>query len=210
MDTVQGKRLARFMAALYLPFLCFLWVLGFVSARTGIPLTSFMREPQAVVGGPFYIGIASMLGGFLWSAAAAVCLFRWDTSRGMTDQIRARFLLFWGLVSILLLLDDAFQMHEEVFPRWFGLGQKVSYAGYGTLLLAGIVIFKDVFLKTEYFLFLFALAFFALSISVDLVQELVEPVLGEWRILLEDGFKLLGIVSWLAYFWRTSANRHST
>jgi hypothetical protein len=45
-----------------------------------------------------------------------------------------------------------------------------------------------------------AVCFFASSIGVDVLQHHLEPYLGEWRILLEDGFKLFGIVSWCGYF----------
>jgi hypothetical protein len=146
-----------------------------------------------------------MAGGFLWSAAAAVCFFSWRVSRGRADGRFLTFWLFWGIVTTHLLIDDAFQLHEEVYPAWLGIGQKVTYLAYGLLFVIGMAIFRDVFLKTEYLLFLVALAFFGLSVFVDLAEQQIERTVGQWRILLEDGFKLLGVATWMAYFWRTAA-----
>jgi hypothetical protein len=44
--------------------------------------------------------------------------------------------------------------------------------------------------------------FLGLSVSVDVVQDQIEAILGTWRILVEDGFKLLGIAGWFGYFLR--------
>ena len=201
----QARKLAPFLAVFYIPFVAFLMALGYWSVRANVPLTSFMREPQAAAESPFYFGIGSMVGGFLWSGAAAVCFFSWRVLRGIVDKRFRWFVLFWGILSTHLLIDDAFQLHEEVYPGWLGIGQKATYLAYGLLFVIGIAIFRDVFLRTEYLLFLIALGLFALSVFVDIATEQIEPALGQWRILLEDGSKLLGIATWLAYFWRTCA-----
>ena len=60
--------------------------------------------------------------------------------------------------------------------------------------------FAKYILETERLILLIALFFLGLSFSIDLFQYRIEPFMGQWRILLEDGFKFLGIVGWLGYF----------
>jgi len=105
-------------------------------------------------------------------------------------------------MTILLLLDDLFLFHDDLIIRYFGVPEKITFIGYGGLLLCGLMLFKECILKTEYLILLIALGFFGLSLVVDVVQYIIEPFIGQWRILFEDGFKLLGIVGWFGYFSR--------
>ena len=52
--------------------------------------------------------------------------------------------------------------------------------------------------QTEYIILIIALAFFALSISCDVFFSMKGAV-----ILIEDGFKLFGIVTWFIFYTRT-------
>lgn len=50
-----------------------------------------------------------------------------------------------------------------------------------------------------------AAVFLGLSLFVDGLQDLFGERLGPWRILFEDGFKLLGAAGWLGYFTTTGS-----
>jgi hypothetical protein len=72
-------------------------------------------------------------------------------------------------------------------------------------------------LSTDFILLLLAFAFFASSVFVDLFVTPEEfSIAGiPGRHLIEDGLKLLGIVTWATYFVRTgvqmvSPSVHST
>ncbi len=65
-----------------------------------------------------------------------------------------------------------------------------------------MVTFKKCILKTEYLILLIALGFFGLSLFIDVFQHRIQSIIGNSRILFEDGFKLLGIVGWFGYFLR--------
>jgi len=129
------------------------------------------------------------------------------TKQYASDEV-ARFVLWGGLISLVLLLDDFFMFHDYMFPRVFGIREKIVFSAYAGLLLLYFSIYFRVILQTNWLLLLFAMTFFGLSVLIDVFPRLtVVPwnnVIGGgipyWRYLLEDGAKLLGIVGWLAYF----------
>lgn len=109
---------------------------------------------------------------------------------------RSFFLGFFGLLTLILLLDDLFLFHETIAPNLF-IPEKVVYACYGAILLFGIIKFRKIILQTEWMIFGLALMFFSLSIVIDLFPIVYTSNL---EFILEDGFKILGIASWLSYF----------
>ena len=105
------------------------------------------------------------------------------------------------------MLDDFFLLHEKIFPIYFGVPEKIVYVGYLGLILCVGTVFKQCILKTEYLILMIALGFFGLSVCTDAIQGRIESIIGPWRILFEDGFKLFGIVSWMGYFYRSTLSR---
>lgn len=72
------------------------------------------------------------------------------------------------------------------------------YAGGMAMLLWR---YRLAILGTEFALLAIALGCFAASVVTDLYPRQTP---GEHENLIEDGFKLLGIATWLVYFARTS------
>lgn len=218
----QANKLAPLLAWLYVPVLFLLIGFAIAAARHGIHPSSFMREPQVVAHLPFYTGMVSTLGCFLWAIAAGICFFGWAMLRSIArhDPEARRFalLLFCcGVFTSHLLLDDMFTFHEQLYPRYFGVREEFTYIAYMLATLAGLIAFRKTILRTDYVLLLLAFAFLSMHNVFDVSNNHPERVLGrwapyltpdiifgQWRILVEDGFKFLGIVSWLAYFWKTT------
>lgn len=167
----------------------------------GIPIGELTRDPNAVFEGPFYIGFLSQLGIFFWTASAAICILSAKVLSGPKNNLKTkRFFYLSGTLTLVLAFDDIFLLHEEFFPR-FGISEKVILLCYATFILFFLVRFYSLILKTEYVLLVMAFIFFGLSVFLDLFQpEGIDPH------LMEDGAKLVGIVSWLAYFFRTGAS----
>ena len=82
-----------------------------------------------------------------------------------------------------------------MFVRFLGLPEKATIASYGVLLLFFLIRFRPVYRPMPCFFLWAALAGFAASLLVDQVPEDVIP----FHHLFEDGFKFLGICSWLAF-----------
>lgn len=167
----------------------------------GIPIGTLTRDPTSISGSPFYVGFLSQIALLLWSASAAICLFSARVLSTQTGNLKIKpFLLVSGLLALILGLDDAFLLHEEVIPRFLGVPEEAVYVIYVGFVLFYLVIFYPVIRKTEYVLLIMAFVFFGVSVSLDFFEPPgIDP------FLFEDAAKLVGLVSWLAYFFRTSA-----
>lgn len=183
------------IALLLTPAIVLLGVLVFISTRSDIAVANFTRDPLAIVDAPPYLGLLSNLGITLWSAATAICLFSVSLlgKRGAPGGVRA-FVLLGGLISLLLLLDDLYMLHEYFYPR-LGIFEKLAFAGYGVLVLGYLIGFRRQIGDTRFVYLLCALGLFALSLLIDRLPETLLPM----HHLFEDGSKFLGIVCWLSY-----------
>jgi hypothetical protein len=195
-----GRRLSS-LAIVYSLTLGALAIAALVSVYRDVPIGFVLRDPLATLQAHPLIGALSNVGVLVWCAAAAICFLTRTLLRQHdgTDEVRA--FLFWsGLISSVLLLDDFFQFHDGLVPMYLGLSEEPIFLGYGLLTAWYLVRFRRVILASEWGVLFTALAFFALSMLVDAFQERWS---SPWRILFEDGSKLLGIVSWSSYLIRT-------
>jgi len=181
----------------YCPAILLLVVLALACMWTGIPIAKLTRDPTAITGSHPFTGLLSNVGVLCWCATAAVCLFSHAFMRHASADGRVSgFLLYFGLITFVLLVDDLFQLHDYILSRHLHLNEKIVFSVYGLAILAGFVRFRDVVKESEAGLLALSLSFFALSIVADFFLESVLP----WRHLFEDGTKFLGIVGWLGYF----------
>jgi hypothetical protein len=121
------------------------------------------------------------------------------------------FLLASGYLILWLLLDDLFQLHENFSTLLFGaeanidqinkplqhLLEAIVFGIYGSLFALYFFYFRKLIYRTDILVLLLALAFFSMSIIID---TLFESMRG--GLVLEEGFKLLGIISFLTYYIR--------
>lgn len=191
------------MVAVYLP--TFIIVL-LVRQQNRVPVHHLMGDPAKIAGWPFYLGMVTKFGILLWCATAAICLFTSLYLKPLSLSLKhQRFLLYAGVITTVLMLDDSFQFHEEVFPTYFGIPEKMVYLAYVIMVALYLVKFHKIIWNSRYLVFLgFAFVCFALSILLDMraIIDLVERglIYDRDRDLLENGFKLFGIVSWFTYF----------
>ena len=197
---IKSRKSLKTVAVLYLLISILLCSIVLVNLYTGVPLEMFTRDPAAIAGINPFAGIVSNIGVLFWCIGASICLFSFFNIVGrQTNRINdyTLFLLFFGLTTLVLLFDDLFLFHEVIAPRFLNLSEKEIYICYGIIVLFGIVRFKKIIFQTELIILSLAFIFFSLSIAIDLF--------GSWLILpggnfVEDGFKLLGISSWVCYF----------
>lgn len=172
----------------------------------GIPVGKLVRDPVTVANVPVYYGFLSQLGIFIWASTAAVCLFSYKViSASLQDSELTRFFLIAGCLTLLLGFDDAFLLHDEVFPR-LGVEEHLVFVGYALFVGYFLARFFPMIWRTDFALLAMALIFFSFSIVVDAFE--LESTAGR---LMEDGAKLVGMMSWLAYFAVTgfsAVNRH--
>ncbi|MCP5082674.1 MAG: hypothetical protein GY948_13385 [Alphaproteobacteria bacterium] len=148
-----------------------------------------------------YYGFISNLGVMAWSATAAVCLF---AALLLAVQKRAKPLVWFaasaGLLTGWLALDDAFLVHEVVFPS-FGIPQNAVLGLYLVLGgLYGLASWRTI-LRHDWLMLFIAGGALALSMVVDTVFHSLLPSL----VYLEDSAKFFGICCWASFHISTMA-----
>jgi hypothetical protein len=165
---------------------------------TGFGLGRLTRDLASIGGLPPFAGFLSQTGLLLWAASAAICLVGARALAGRGNRSTRSFLTSAGLLTVVLCIDDAFQLHENVLP-FFGIPEVFVLGGYVFLMVGFLFKYHQRILRTEYILFGIALTFFSISMTLDLWHP---PGWNRW--FHEDSTRFAGIVAWLAYFFRTT------
>jgi hypothetical protein len=182
------------IAALYIGVLG----LGFAN---DVSVSFFTRDPMAIAGYPFYTGLLSNIGILLWTSAAAICFLNYAILSKQSVKLPVRsYLLYSGMLTMLLLLDDLLMMHEQVFPVYLKIPEKAYLIGLGICAGSYLFRFRQVILNTEYTVLLAAYCFLGLSVCIDILPHF------QGKYTVEDGCKLLGIATWLLYFFRLAGH----
>lgn len=171
----------------------------FLSTVKDIPLDTFTQDPTAQYDAPFYIGFFSNIGIILWSASLTICFYGSRVMRRNRYMKESEFLFISGLLTLLFTLDDLFQVHELVFPKYLNISANMVYLTYVNLFLIYFLRYKNNLFESDFMALFFAFFFLGLSTVIDLL-----PLPIPKDTFLEDAIKLLGVVSWLVYFVRTS------
>jgi len=206
LKSVLFKQFRSLLSTLIIIYVPGLLLLAGAALQRKVPASHLLRDPVLLTQAPFYAGAISNLGALIWCAAASICLFcaalsrqsaaKRSTPKQSFNKRWDSFLLYSGLMTLMLLADDFFLLHEEVYPNYFFISEKIVLLAYGVIVLLYLAIFRKLILKTNYLLMLFAFAFFSISIGIDLFDINDREII----FLLEDGAKFLGIISWAAYF----------
>ena len=188
-------------SGLWLGLMILLHVQSFVS------IGDITRDPATIALHPPYYGALSNLSILLWSASAAICFLSAVLLNILQPKSDSG--LFFGLfagLSTVLCLDDTYLLHEAILPNrlpGISISESVVVLTYALTLLGGILYFRKLILKTQVWLFSISLGLFIIAVSID--QLLPKTLIAEDTFfLIEDGFKLLAIFFWLAYFVRSS------
>jgi len=200
----QFRSLVPTFIRIYVPATLLLGVAVMASLSMGVPIERFTRDPAALTDSNPFLGVISNIGILLWCASAAVCVFSYLIVResGQDREVRLFFLLF-GLLTLLLMIDDLFLFHEEVFLKNLHLDERITYVGYIAIMVSIVYRMRVTILNTDYILLLASFVFFSCSIMIDLISDLIPDTVIPWQYLFEDGMKFVGIVSWFGYFLRT-------
>lgn len=173
------------------------------AVATGRAVADFTREPVSALqettctgGACSYIGLVSNAGLLVWAAAAGVCLVTAVVCRLDARSSLAGPFLWLGLLTAVLAVDDGFQLHEYAAPAVVAQGEALTILVYALALGVILLRYRSFVLRTPFGLLLASGALFAVSIACD-----------RWATdlhLVEDGAKLLGIVSWAMWLVSTS------
>lgn len=194
---VSGRRYGlpdlKGLVVLYLPVLALLFVVVIAARYSHTSVSSLTRDMAAIAHVHPLIGVVSNVGILLWCATAAICLFGRSLLREQGLHAEASFLLWAGLLTAMLLVDDLFMIHEYIAPVHFHVNEKVVLAVHACIAAAYLLRHRRLILTANYQLLAAAIGLFTASILVDITDA------HGWWSLAEDGFKVLGIASWFGY-----------
>lgn len=203
----QLNRIWKVLLSVYLPILLFFTILGIVSRSSDDLTLSYLTRDVVALGDlPFFAGLTSQIGGMLWSATLAVCVFTLFLLHRQKENVSAkRFLFQAAILTSILLLDDIFLVHEDIGPDYLNISEKKIVITYLLITLVFLFWNRSEILSSDYLILGMALGMFAMSIFLDAADldnyENYSVIFSEQvQIFLEDGFKFVGIATWLVYF----------
>lgn len=187
------------LIGLFLGFYSFaMIILLIVALQDSVPISFLTKDPNAITDFPFYTGLVSNIGNILWTIAATICIYTFLVVKdNPTLRNNARFILGIGILTFLLMLDDQFLIHEEVFPKYLGLHKILLLVLYGIALMLLLVVHRTIVLQFQPVLLALPLFFFLVSVLAGKIDE--GPIAVN-IFLIKDGSKFLGIVGWFCYF----------
>lgn len=197
--------LVRRLSITFLPAVFILTAIAAVSVIYQIPPPIMTRDVAAIANVQPHTGLLSNLGVLLWCATFTLCLFAALMLRKISPREIFRFFLSSALLSMYLLLDDLFLIHEWLVPHYVGISQEIVYLLLALAVLSYLVVFRKIILRTDYYFLLAALGMFAASLVIDVFLEVwLSWWLDDWVHFFEDGAKWLGIASWCSYYAQTA------
>ncbi|MEN9565673.1 MAG: hypothetical protein RLZZ69_869 [Cyanobacteriota bacterium] len=196
---------------IYIPISLIIFLVWLIGEFSSISVYELVADSNEVGHVAPYTGIVSNFGLLLLCCAASICFFSSyliDTNNKHDEKWRL-FLKYSGSLILLLLIDDAFQLHENFSTLLFGADANISiinkklqsslevivFSFYSSLFLFYGLYFRKLIYRTETLAFILAFGFFFMSIVVDVLPENLKG-----HFVLEEGFKLLGITSLTTYY----------
>ena len=212
----QWQDLWKVLLFLYLPIVLLFFGIGLLSrVFQEFTLDLFFLTGATMADLPFYTGFVPQLVGILWSASLTICIFMFVAlKRYGSDFARVRqFFLHFGIITAVLLFDEAFLFHGEVAPKYLHINKVVVIAVYLMIIVFFVASNWMEILSGEYLILFLALGMFGASIILDMLPLKALHVQLSWQQLsyfLEDGSKFTGVATWLTYLSRFAIRQFET
>jgi len=195
----QFIKLIPILALIYIPGVVFISLLYVVYRTTGISFGNHFIDD----------GLVSNTGILFLASTAAVCIFGYFFIKNREGtSASTRFLLFFGLYTTLLTIDDFFMIHEAIGNSIAthasvsdNIGEDITFAVYILIFAFYMFKYRKVIYHTEYLLFIFALILLGFSILLEFFSNHL-PDIPIFKV--EEIYKFLGIITWFAYGIRTA------
>jgi hypothetical protein len=197
----QFRNVAPLLVMIYAFTTAVLTIVIFLGIEHDIELDHFTQDPSSIMNAPFYLGFFSYIGILFWAGTATLCIF----IRYMLPDIekfsrQKAFLLASGLLTLLMMSDDLFLLHEEVFPKYLHIQEGIVYIVYVNVILYYLYNFRNEIMQSEFLVLVTAFGMIGISQFVD---ELPMPLPED--SFLEDAIKLFGVMTWFLYYTRYCA-----
>lgn len=154
--------------------------------------SELMRDPTSIHGMSPLIGLFSNLGIFVMFCAGGAAVFASRHARRRQGLLRAA-----GLLTLVVAFDDFFMVHDYFVPGLLGLDELFFLVPLGLAAGAVFVVYRRELASREHAALWLALALLSASIAVDVLVPF-----SPRAVLVEDGFKFVGLCLWALYWIR--------
>jgi hypothetical protein len=193
-DAVFSRRVAVGLG-LALPVLLVIAMMGIRGPSVGVYTRDLVVQANL---SPF-VGFLSTLGFLVWAGSIGIwyCVRIVAVRRG-NNQLRSLATASM-LLTLWLLLDDCFLLHEEVVPTYLHIREKLVLLGIAIAGLAYGFWFREMLIP-----YAFPLSFAFLPLAASLMMDTVAAgiswtLAGSWQYYYEDAAKWIGIVGWAGF-----------
>jgi hypothetical protein len=161
-----------------------------------LPVSSLTRDPVGTAGLRWQTGFLYKISLLAWGATTASCLLGAAMWRRSGDaRALPAFLLASAALTLVFAVDDVFQLRGELYDH-LGLSEVAVFAVYALILCVFAIVFRSTILRTEYVVLAVAVTLFVVWLALRHFGV---------EFVVQDGVKLVGQLTLLLYFWRTSA-----
>jgi hypothetical protein len=155
------------------PVVLLLAVVLIANVTVGLAFEDVMEDPAGLLDFHPLTGLVSQLGILIWWSAAVASLVTAAliAPRG-TGAPERSFLLWSGVITAVLVLDDLFLFHENLAERYLGLGQRHIVVAY--VVIAGLYVarFRSVLRSAaDRWLLATSVGLLAMSLATDYIHE---------------------------------------
>ena len=168
-----------------------------LSNSSGIESILVIRDLAQTCGYPIGVGLISNLGILIWSASASISLFS-SLSGLVQKRENSNFLFSGGILTFILCIDDFFLLHDKY------IGADFLYITYSIMGLYILIKFRKLILYVDFLSFIISVILLSLSIAFDKAFQEIFPNNYINIQLYEEGFKFVGIICWMNFWWKAS------
>jgi hypothetical protein len=200
----QFKYYGKIILITILVFNVVLLITWGISAWRSLPIEDLLEDPASLLGFDQFIGFLTPIGVVVLAMGIGAVLLLASVKNGdMTAEERRVFnaLVFLAGVSLFLLLDDLFMLHERVFTGLFKIGERSIFMAYGVIFVTLAYIHRNGLLSGPIVFLVFSILLFGASIGSDVLTDKVSLSAGLTSSLkmLEEGGKFGGYLFWTAF-----------
>ena len=178
-----------------------------VVVRKGLPPAIANRDMAQIGNLHPLVGVISSLGALLWAAAVAICgLTAAVLVRARAPRTEVRFFAAAACLTAYIGIDDFFMLHEVLLPTYLGMYERHAVGLVAACAMLFVATSFRRIRATRYGLLVLAVALLATSVLIDRYDYRFDAMFvahgwdPEWRSVMEDAPKWLGIACWFAYF----------
>ena len=170
---------------------------------SGFRVIEAIRDPAQQTDTSSWLGLISNLGVLMMVSTAVICFFVISIKSLAIRNPKRECLLLMGLLSAFLALDDFFLLHDR------HLGEGFCYFMYAFCL--SMLLYRQfrTIMQVDGMAFLIAGGLLGLSIGTDVFQSDL-PFPDEPIQLFEEGFKFIGMATWLYFSYRMASSCFET